>query len=137
MNRFLLYASCLLLWACNGKQCGKATVTDKATDSLHTAEKWQGVIHAVTCQDIDVQLTFTRARGADTGTYEMSQHCRENDNTFTDSGTWQVKKGKDMIYMLQSKSDGTSHSYRINGNRLLELDADHKEVDSYYLEKVE
>jgi len=48
-----------------------------------------------------------------------------------------VKKGKDLVYILQSRNDGTSHSYRINGNRLLELDADRKEVDSYYLEKVE
>jgi hypothetical protein len=138
MKHSFLALCCLLLWACNGKQCGKqSAATDTAADSLNTKEQWQGVIHAVTCQDIEVQLTFTRAPGAGNGAYRMTQHCKDNDNTFTDEGTWHVKKGKDLVYVLQSKEDGALHSYRINGNRLVELDADQKEVDSYYLEKVE
>jgi hypothetical protein len=101
------------------------------------AEQWQGVIHAITCKDIEVRLSIAHKEGADTGTFQLMQRCRDNNNTFNDEGRWTARRGKDTTYALTGANGEGPRYYRVSGKRLYELDADKKEVTTYYLEKVE
>ncbi len=138
MKLFLLIFFCTLLWSCNSWQCGKGARTVlQGTDTLVTIEQWQGIVHAVTCQDIEVKITFTRRPNKDTGTYRMTQHCQDNGNTFGEEGSWRIKHGRQLQYELVGRNGGTARYYHVKNNRLMELDADNKEVSSYFLEKVD
>jgi len=128
---------CLFLWACNAKQCGKQHTPPPGVDTLILAEQWQGNIHAVTCNNIEVRLSFAHKEGSDTGTYQLMQRCKDNNNTFNDEGMWTVHRGKDTIYTLIKENGEGPAYYKVKGNRLYELDADKKEVDTYYLRRVE
>jgi hypothetical protein len=102
------------------------------------AEQWQGTVHAVTCQDIEVMLSIAHKEGADSGSYQMIQRCKDNNNTFRDEGEWRMQKHKgDHFYVLRNRTGEGPRYYKVKGKRLVELDADKKEVDTYYLEKVE
>jgi hypothetical protein len=136
MRSLLAFWCCILLLSCNAKQCGTHKSTP-GSDTLAATEQWQGIVHAVTCQDIEVKITLVHKQGADTGTYQMTQHCKDNNNVFEDTGLWRIIKGKELLYVLQGKNDATPRYYKVKGTRLLELDADKKEVTTYYLEKVE
>lgn len=126
----------ILLWACNARQCGERK-PPAATDTLMVAEQWQGTVHAVTCRDIEVRLSIAHKEGSDTGTYQLMQRCKENNNTFNDEGVWRLQRGKEPLYILTGASGEGPHYYKVKGKRLYELDADKKEVATYYLEKVE
>jgi hypothetical protein len=128
---------CLFLWACNARHCGKDKPQVSGADTLTLAEQWQGTVHAVTCQNIEVRLSFAHKEGSDTGTFQLMQRCKDNNNTFNDEGVWILRRGKDTIYTLvKANGEGPSY-YKVKGNRLYELDADKKEVTTYYLKKVE
>jgi len=136
MRAWLLSWCCLLLWSCNARQCG-GDKTDTATDTLTVAEQWEGTVHAVTCEDIEVKISFMRRQGADTGTYQMTQRCKDNNNTFRNEGEWYIRNGKEPVYVLHGGSGEATRYYKVKGSRLVELDADEQEVNTYYLERVE
>jgi len=133
-----VFICCLFLWSCNDWNCSGTHSGNPATDTLVMVEAWKGIIHAVTCQDIEVKITFTRRPNTDTGTYRMTQHCEDNGNTFGEEGTWRIKRRKNEIeYELIGRNGGAARYYHVKDDRLMELDTDSKEVTSYYLEKVE
>lgn len=127
---------CLLLWSCNARQCGERREPAGA-DTLMMAEQWQGVIHAVTCQEIEVRISLSHRGNSDSGSYQMMQRCKDNNNTFTDEGEWRIRTGKDTLYILRGRNGQDARYYKVKGNRLFELDADKNEVSTYYLEKVQ
>lgn len=126
-------AAALLLVACGGNATKKSAATKAApaaeTSAAETSAAeapaycgtYRGTVPAADCPGIELTLTLSPD-----GRYEQTWNYIEREGIFTDRGPYMVEGD---VLTLQPEDDGVALYYKLDGERLLKLDADRKPLD--------
>lgn len=122
-------AAALLLAACGGNTSSKNTAADAASASVSQSQPapafcgtYRGTVPAADCPGIELTLTL----GPD-GRYEQTWNYIEREGIFTDRGPYTVEG--DLLTLEPDAEGGVPLYYKLEGDRLLKLDADRKPIE--------
>lgn len=131
MNRRQIWmwsAAALLLVACGGNATKKSAATKAAPAAETSAAEapaycgtYRGTVPAADCPGIELTLTLSPD-----GRYVQTWNYIEREGIFTDRGPYMVEGD---VLTLQPEDDGVALYYKLDGERLLKLDADRKPLD--------
>ena len=109
---------------CDQKECGDQGCSrcgDLGCGAPAYCGTYRGTVPAADCPGIELTLTLSPD-----GRYEQTWNYIEREGIFTDRGPYMVEGD---VLTLQPEDDGVALYYKLDGERLLKLDADRKPLD--------